>query len=108
MEVKSRCSFLGYGRTELLSSVSHCAGWVDAVGAQDRPLFMLNVVSHGSSSEKADVLSPPLNNPVIPRSEKEGTKPPYVCPGCSNHTYGQQYGEQIQYLVKLQTRIFTK
>jgi hypothetical protein len=46
--------------------------------------------------------------PVIPRSEKEGMKPPYVCPGCSNHTYGQQYGEQIQYLVKLQTRIFTK
>jgi hypothetical protein len=25
---------------------------------------------------------------VIPRSEKEGTKPPYVCSGCSNHTYG--------------------
>jgi hypothetical protein len=24
---------------------------------------------------------------VIPRSEKEGTKPLYVCPGCSNHTY---------------------
>jgi hypothetical protein len=24
---------------------------------------------------------------VIPRSEKEGMKPPYVCPGCSNHTY---------------------
>jgi hypothetical protein len=24
---------------------------------------------------------------VIPRSEKEGTKPPYVCPGCSNHTH---------------------
>jgi hypothetical protein len=45
---------------------------------------------------------------VTPRSEKEGMKPPYVCPGCSNHTYGQQYGEQIQYLVKLQTRIFTK
>jgi hypothetical protein len=21
-------------------------------------------------------------------SEKEGTKPPYVCPGCSNHTHG--------------------
>jgi hypothetical protein len=45
---------------------------------------------------------------VTPRSEKEGTTPPYVCPGCSNHTYDQQYGEQIQYLVKLQTRIFTK
>jgi hypothetical protein len=27
------------------------------------------------------------NLPVIPRSEKEGMKPPYVCPGCSNHTY---------------------
>jgi hypothetical protein len=25
---------------------------------------------------------------VIPRSKKEGTKPPYVCPGCSNHTHG--------------------
>jgi hypothetical protein len=24
---------------------------------------------------------------VIPRSEKKGTKPPYVCPGCSNHTH---------------------
>jgi hypothetical protein len=24
---------------------------------------------------------------VIPPSEKEGTKPPYVCPGYSNHTY---------------------
>jgi hypothetical protein len=35
-------------------------------------------------------------------------KPPYVCPGSSNHTYGQQYGEHIQYLIKLQTRIFTK
>jgi hypothetical protein len=25
---------------------------------------------------------------VIPRSKKEGTKPSYVCPGCSNHTHG--------------------
>jgi hypothetical protein len=24
---------------------------------------------------------------VISRSEREGTKPPYVCPGCLNHTY---------------------
>jgi hypothetical protein len=62
MEVKSRCSFLGYGRIELLSSGSHYAGWVDTTSAQDRPLFMLNVVSHGSSGEKADVLSPPLIN----------------------------------------------
>jgi hypothetical protein len=32
------------------------------------------------------------------------TKPLYVCPGCSN----ARYGEQIQYLAKLQARIFTK
>jgi hypothetical protein len=25
---------------------------------------------------------------VKPRSEKEGTKPPYVCPECANHTHG--------------------
>jgi hypothetical protein len=25
---------------------------------------------------------------VTPRSENEETKPPYVCPGCSNHTHG--------------------
>jgi hypothetical protein len=24
---------------------------------------------------------------VIPRSEKAEMKPPYVCPGCLNHTY---------------------
>jgi hypothetical protein len=24
---------------------------------------------------------------VIPRSEIEGTKPPYVCPGCFIHMY---------------------
>jgi hypothetical protein len=29
----------------------------------------------------------PFLSSVIPRSEKEGTKPPYVCPGCSNHTH---------------------
>jgi hypothetical protein len=29
----------------------------------------------------------PVSPSVIPHSEKEGTKPPYVCPGCSNHTY---------------------
>jgi hypothetical protein len=31
--------------------------------------------------------SSPESLSIIPRSEKEGTKPPYVCPGCSNHTY---------------------
>jgi hypothetical protein len=35
-------------------------------------------------------------------------KSPYVCPGCSNRIYGEQYGEQIQYLIKLKGKIFTK
>jgi hypothetical protein len=42
---------------------------------------------------------------VTPRFWETEPKPPYVCPGCSNHMYGQQYGEQIQYHIKLQTRI---
>jgi hypothetical protein len=29
-----------------------------------------------------------IRHAVIPHSEKEGTKPPYMCPGCSNHTHG--------------------
>jgi hypothetical protein len=33
------------------------------------------------------ILTIALHLDVIPRSEKEGTKPPYVCPGYSNHTY---------------------
>jgi hypothetical protein len=63
MEVKSRCSFLGYGRTGLLSSGAHHTRWVDTAGARDRLLFVLNLVSHGSGGEKADVLSLPHINP---------------------------------------------
>jgi hypothetical protein len=40
----------------------------------------------GSSNDEPSDGSP--SRSVIPRSEKEGTKPPYVCPGCSNHTHG--------------------
>jgi hypothetical protein len=32
-------------------------------------------------------------------------KPLYVCLRCSNHTYSEQYGEQIQYLDKLQAKL---
>jgi hypothetical protein len=40
---------------------------------------------------------------VIPRSEKEGTKPLYVCPECSNHTYSNNmitriHVQQYKYL----------
>jgi hypothetical protein len=62
MLVKSRRSFLGCGHIRLLSSGSHHARWVDAAGAQDRPLLMSNVASHGSGGEKADVHSLPHIN----------------------------------------------
>jgi hypothetical protein len=29
----------------------------------------------------------------------------FVCSGCSNHLYSEQYGEQIQHLDKLQAKI---
>jgi hypothetical protein len=59
MEVKSKCSFQGCGRTGLLF------GWVDATGALDRPLFMSNVALYDSGGEKANVHSPPLINPDV-------------------------------------------
>jgi hypothetical protein len=41
------------------------------------------------SRPSAVTLTPTLAlTSVIPRSEIYGTKPPYVCPGCSNHTHG--------------------
>jgi hypothetical protein len=42
---------------------------------------------------------------VTPWFYETELKPPYVCPVCSNHTHNEQYGEHIQYLVKLQAKI---
>jgi hypothetical protein len=42
--------------------------------------------SYFASSIRLDYALVGINR-VTPRSEKEGMKPPYVCPGCSNHTY---------------------
>jgi hypothetical protein len=39
------------------------------------------------TSHKTTIVAERKNLDVIPHSKKEGTKPPYVCPGCSNHTY---------------------
>jgi hypothetical protein len=39
-------------------------------------------------------------NTVIPRSEKEGTKPPYVCPGCSNHMHGNNMINKCNVIIK--------
>jgi hypothetical protein len=43
--------------------------------------------SHAAQS-RGDGRSPGQQLAVIPHSEKAGMKPPYVCPGCSNHTHG--------------------
>jgi hypothetical protein len=37
--------------------------------------------------KNSEAVNPDGLCPVIPRSEKEGMKPPYVCLGCSNHMY---------------------
>jgi hypothetical protein len=60
-------------------------------------IFTLNqsITFHLKRSFWRSDFSPPISSKppspqetdVIPRSEKEGTKPPYVCPGCSNHTH---------------------
>jgi hypothetical protein len=46
--------------------------------------YLLLVGLHAVEGPTVNTALIPL---VIPRSEKEGMKPPYVCPGCSNHTY---------------------
>jgi hypothetical protein len=62
MEVRTIRSFQGCERPRLLSSASHCIGWVDVAGAWDRPLFMASGMSYCSGGEKVDVLSPPFIN----------------------------------------------
>jgi hypothetical protein len=44
--------------------------------------------SYYSTSEEMKAAMLYMYANVIPRSKKEGMKPPYMCPGCSNHTHG--------------------
>jgi hypothetical protein len=66
-------------------------------GDEDKPLLLSTsspepvpastleaAAPQGTASSTAAV---EVSRVVIPRSEKEGTKHPYVCPGCSNHTH---------------------
>jgi hypothetical protein len=46
----------------------------------------LGTAAHADAAADA-VGEPEVVMGVIPHSKKEGTKPPYVCPGCSNHTH---------------------
>jgi hypothetical protein len=45
---------------------------------------------HLSIFVKKDMLDNVIGNLSYPGSEKVKPKSPYVCPGCSNHTYDQQ------------------
>jgi hypothetical protein len=51
--------------------------------------FLTRLASCGQYSSDTTCHTP------VPRIEP---KSPYVCPGCSNHTYNEQYDKQIQYL----------
>jgi hypothetical protein len=62
-------------------------GWQTAMGSYAGPTtgrcgqWGARAIDHGRCMEAGGVCG------VIPRFEKVETKPPYVCPGCSNHTY---------------------
>jgi hypothetical protein len=62
VEVKTRHSFHGCRHTDLPSSASHRAGWVDAIDLQDRRSFMASEMSHSLGVEEANVLSPSFIN----------------------------------------------
>jgi hypothetical protein len=68
---------------KLYAKFSKCEFWLTEVA------FLEHVISIGGVSVDPSKVKDVLNwMPVIPCSEKEGTKPPYMCPGCSNHTHG--------------------
>jgi hypothetical protein len=71
-----------------LGAVDDEVGGVAALKAAPRKPPPL-LAEHGQRAElphqQGDLV---VGDAVIPYSEKEGSKPPYVCPGCSNHTHG--------------------
>jgi hypothetical protein len=65
---------------------------LDAIETEDVTLqedrMALDAITSVVPQEMLALLAVKKSVVVTPRSEKEGTKPPYVCPGCSNHTHG--------------------
>jgi hypothetical protein len=61
--MKTRRCFHGCGCTDLPSSASHHAGWVDATDLQDWPSFVVSEMSCSLGIQVADVLSPSFVNP---------------------------------------------
>jgi hypothetical protein len=64
---------------------------VSALGEASRRLAVATTLPHNSGASHGVPKGPPVTKRLgmcHTRSEKEGTKPPYVCPGCSNHTHG--------------------
>jgi hypothetical protein len=49
-----------------------------------KKLELIGYSDNGMAGDKVDRKS----NLSYPVPRKEGTKPPYVCPGSSNHTHG--------------------
>jgi hypothetical protein len=79
---RSHCPRLNLGQGAALGSQLHCCA-SKMTSSGDR------VVGVGGANVTNSIwLVSDSSKDVIPRSEKEGTKPPYVCPGCSNHTHG--------------------
>jgi hypothetical protein len=62
-ERQQRVLLHGCRCTDLPSSASHHAGWVDATDVQDRPSFMVSETSLRLGIKEADVLSPSFINP---------------------------------------------
>jgi predicted nucleotidyltransferase len=75
-DIKIAYNPCGHSRTKYIDIQHHFLG--------DHAIKRDIVISHMRTNEQlADIFT----KPVIPRSEIEGTKPPYVCPGCFIHTY---------------------
>jgi hypothetical protein len=62
--------------------------------------YALGIPVLSRSQQLLKILTSIASQSVITRSEKEGTKPPYVCPGCSNHTHGNNMINRCNVIIK--------
>jgi hypothetical protein len=75
-------------RTQLRKADATIRGYMRMVEGQASDLYTSDTDTWiATSSVQSSGKEPAVSSHVIPRSKKEGTEPPYVCPGCSNHTH---------------------
>jgi hypothetical protein len=75
-------------RTQLQKADVTIRGYMRMVEGQASDLYASDTDTWiATSSVQSLGKEPAVSSHVIPRSKKEGTEPPYVCPGCSNHTH---------------------